>query len=216
MKRSLRLWLVMLSSLMLSWAGVAAAEGGKDATARLAEKLATYRTFQADFIQVVVDGGGDKVQETRGSLKAKRPGLFYWKSEQPFAQTIAADGKNVEVYDPDLEQVTVKPMDSQMSSTPALLLSGEVSNLAEAYNVTEKVSDKGYDEYVLEPKNSDSLFVSLRLRFRDGSLSDMRLRDSLGQISILSFQDVKVNEAVADSVFKLEYPDSVDVISSKN
>ncbi|MGP4843180.1 outer membrane lipoprotein chaperone LolA [Marinobacter sp. 1Y8] len=216
MKRSLRLWLVMLSSVVLSWAGFAAAESGQDATARLAEKLSTYRTFQADFIQVVVDGGGDKVQETQGSLKAKRPGLFYWKSEHPFAQTIAADGKNVEVYDPDLEQVTVKPMDSQMSSTPALLLSGEVSNLSEAYNVTEKVSDKGYDEYVLEPKSSDSLFVSLRLRFRDGSLSDMRLRDSLGQISILSFQDVKVNEDVADSVFKLEYPDSVDIISSGN
>lgn len=184
------------------------------ATASLAKKLENYKTFQSDFIQVVVDGTGSKVQETRGHLKAKRPGLFFWESKSPFAQTIVADGKQVEVYDPDLEQVTIKPMDEQMTSTPALLLSGQVSHLEEAYTVTRPEDTAGADDYVLEPKNPDSLFLSLRLRFRNDVLTEMRLRDSLDQVSILSFQKVKVNEPVAASAFKLDYPDSVDVITS--
>ncbi|WP_148862658.1 outer membrane lipoprotein chaperone LolA [Marinobacter fonticola] len=191
----------------MSWADTAA-------TQALAEKLKQYRSYQAEFIQVVVDGSGSKVQESRGQLKAKRPGMFFWKSESPFAQIIVADGEKVEVYDPDLEQVTVKPMDEQMTSTPALLLSGQVDHLEEAYRVTRPDGASMGEEFILEPKNPDSLFLSLRLRFRDGVLSEMRLRDSLDQVSVLSFQSVKVNEPVASDVFDIDYPDSVDVITS--
>lgn len=200
--------------LVLSLTLVSAAMAETSATQALAQKLEKYSTYQADFIQIVVDGTGSKVQETRGQLKAKRPGLFFWESETPFAQTIVADGEKVEVYDPDLEQVTIKPMDEQMTSTPALLLSGQVDHLEEAYRVTRPDGAAMGEEFVLEPKNSDSLFLSLRLRFRDGVLTEMRLRDSLDQVSVLSFQDVKVNEPVSSDVFTMEYPDSVDVITS--
>ncbi|TBW54757.1 outer membrane lipoprotein chaperone LolA [Marinobacter halodurans] len=198
---------VLLISTSPAWADAQAAKA-------LAGKLEKYRTYQADFIQVVVDGTGSKVQETRGNLKAKRPGLFFWESKSPFSQTIVADGKKVEVYDPDLEQVTIKPMEKQMSSTPALLLSGQVDNLEEAYDVSRDEETAGADDFILKPRSQDSLFLSLRLRFRDDVLTEMRLRDSLDQISVLSFQDVKVNQPVDNSVFHLDYPDSVDVIKS--
>jgi outer membrane lipoprotein carrier protein len=184
----------------------------QEAARQLAKRLKTYETFQANFIQIVVDGSGSRVQETRGVIKAKRPGLFYWESESPLAQIIVSDGEQVEVYDPDLEQVTVKPMNNQLSSTPALLLSGEVSNLSQAYEVSTREAKGGARDFRLEPKNPDSLFVSLRLRFRDSMLSEMRLRDSLDQISVLSFRDVAVNEPIPDSAFSMDYPEGVDVI----
>ncbi|WP_165855233.1 outer membrane lipoprotein chaperone LolA [Marinobacter sp. JSM 1782161] len=205
--RILAMATVLFALASPTWADSQAAQA-------LAGKLASYRTYQADFIQVVVDGTGTQVQESHGNLKAKRPGLFFWEAETPFAQTIVADGKQVEVYDPDLEQVTVKDMDQQMTSTPALLLSGEVDNLEEAYRVTRPDDTPGVDDYVLEPRNADSLFLSLRLRFRDDVLSEMRLQDSLDQVSILRFENVQVNEPVADAAFTLDYPDSVDVIKS--
>lgn len=216
--------LVAVGILLFPLAGPAAAESNSatdsadssQSNEKIAEKLAkrlkTYKNFQAKFIQVVVDGSGSNVQETRGTIKAKRPGLFFWESESPLAQTIVADGKKVEVYDPDLEQVTIRKMDNQISSTPALLLSGEVSNLADAYTVTTREAKGDAQDFTLEPKNPDSLFVSLRLRFRDGDLTEMRLRDSLDQISILSFRDIEVNGSIPDSAFRMEYPDDVDVI----
>jgi outer membrane lipoprotein carrier protein len=56
------------------------------------------------------------------------------------------------------------------------------------------------------------LFVSLRLTFSGGELQEMRMQDSLGQLSVLSFQDIRVNGTVSDTDFSLEYPDTVDVI----
>lgn len=47
-----------------------------------------------------------------------------------------SDGETVEVYDPDLEQVTIHNLDDRVQSTPALLLSGEVDNLEETYKVS--------------------------------------------------------------------------------
>ncbi len=212
-------WLLAVCAVTVSVTAMAATTSGTNGekpAARLAAILKDYRTYQADFIQIVVDARGGKVQESRGHLKAKRPGLFYWESAKPISQFIAADGKTVKVYDPDLEQVTIQPMDKQMASTPALLLSGQVDNLAQTYDVSVEKQGPDTTEFTLVPKNPDSLFVSLRLTFFKGELQEMRLHDSLDQRSILSFDHVIVNKPVENSAFDLKYPDDVDVIQGAN
>ena len=186
-------------------------EAGADVD-ELASLLKSYESYQADFIQIVVNENGNKVQETRGTLKAKRPGLFYWETSAPLSQFIVSDGETVEVYDPDLEQVTIHNLDDRVQSTPALLLSGEVDNLEETYKVSGRQIGDNTREFTLEPRSPDSLFTSLRLTFFKGELQEMRMQDSLGQLSVLSFQDIRVNGAVPDTAFSLEYPDTVDVI----
>jgi len=178
----------------------------------LASLLESYESYQADFIQIVVNGNGNKVQETRGSLKAKRPGLFYWETSAPLSQFIVSNGDTVEVYDPDLEQVTIHNLDDRVQSTPALLLSGEVDNLEETYRVSGRQIGDHTREFTLEPRSPDSLFISLRLTFFKGELQEMRMQDSLSQISILSFDRIRLNEPVEASAFTLEYPEGVDII----
>ena len=206
-----RVCLALVTTAFLMAAGQAHSEN-REAAEELSGLLTDYRTYQADFIQILVNEGGDKVQETTGSLKAKRPGLFYWEQDPPLSQFIVSNGEKVTVYDPDLEQVTIHSLDDRIATTPALLLSGEVDHLAETYDVTRQAADGQQQVFVLEPKSQDSLFISLQLRFTDGVLNEMRLNDSLSQLSILSFDDVQLNESVPDSAFVLEYPDSVDVI----
>lgn len=193
--------------------GVATAKAEENAAAeQLAAELEGYTTYQADFIQIVVDGSGSEIQESRGSLKAKRPGLFYWETERPMAQFIASNDEKVEVYDPDLEQVTIHALDQQVANTPAMLLSGEVDNLSENYDVSVRAISENANTYTLVPTSQDSLFVSLDMTFYDGKLEEMRLEDSLGQRSILSFNNIVLNDEIANSEFVLEYPDDVDVI----
>src|SRR5690554_514431 len=190
---------------------------GKDGSAtELASLLKSYETYQADFIQIVVSENGNNVQETRGLLKAKRPGLFYWETRAPLSQLVVSDGKSVEVYDPDLEQVTIHSLDDRVQNAPALLLSGEVDNLEETYRVSGRQISEDTREFTLEPKNEDSLFVSLRLTFFNNELQEMRMQDSLSQLSVLSFDHIRLNETVERSVFKLEYPEGVDVIRDDN
>jgi outer membrane lipoprotein carrier protein len=204
-----------LFAMMLTTAATAAvsdATAKKDAATQLAGLLRGYQTYQADFIQIVVGNGGERIQESRGSMKAQRPGLFYWESKAPMAQHIVSNGDEVSVYDPDLEQVTVHKLDSDMQATPALLLSGEVDNLAQTYDVSTRRVGDNIREFTLTPKNPDSLFVALRMSFFDGQLQEMRMEDSLAQISILSFDDIVLNGDIPASVFKPDYPAGVDII----
>lgn len=200
--------LVFSSSLM--------AEDSKKSVSDLAELLQSYETYQADFIQIVVNEDGTKVQETRGALKAKRPGLFYWETDAPLSQFIVSNGHTVEVYDPDLEQVTVHSLDGRVQTTPALLLSGEVDNLEDTYRVSDRQVSDDTREFTLEPKSEDSLFVSLQLTFFKNELQEMRMQDSLSQLSVLSFDHIQLNAAVDKSAFTLEYPEGVDVIRDAN
>ena len=186
--------------------------GSRDAANRLASVLQSYESYQADFIQIVVNENGNQVQETRGELKAKRPGLFYWETSAPMSQFIVSNGETVEVYDPDLEQVTIHDLDERVQTTPALLLSGEVDNLEETYRVSLKSIGDNTREYTLEPRNADSLFVSLRLTFFKDELQEMRMQDSLSQLSVLSFDNIRLNENVDNGAFSLDYPEGVDII----
>lgn len=207
---SLKPVLAVVVSLLFSSSLMAASKD--NAAAELAGVLTSYETYQADFIQIVVNDRGSKVQETRGSLKAKRPGLFYWETHAPMSQFIVSDGNNVEVYDPDLEQVTVHNLDDRIQTTPALLLSGEVGNLEETYRVSGRQLSDDTREFTLEPKSEDSLFVSLRLTFFKDELQEMRMQDSLSQLSVLSFDHIQLNDAIGESAFTIEYPEDVDVI----
>lgn len=204
-------WVPFVLAALLPFAAQAQSASEQDAE-ELASTLRNYQSYQADFIQIVVGDDGGRVQESRGSLKAKRPGLFYWETRQPHSQFIVSNGETVEVYDPDLEQVTIHNLDEQIQTTPALLLSGEVGNLNETYKVSGNHKGEHTREFKLEPRDADSLFVSLRLTFYKGELQEMRMEDSLSQISVLSFDDIQLNKAIEDSAFSLDYPDTVDVI----
>ena len=198
-----------LAALLMTTSLASADEGAAD---RLADALSRYSTFQAAFTQVVADEQGRVMQETTGNLKARRPGLFYWETDPPANQFIVSDGETVELYDPDLEQVTIQKLDEQVSITPALLLSGETEGLAETYDITEQRYGENTREYTLLPRSEDSLFISLTLTFYDGELQAMRLEDSLAQRTELEFGNVRINEQVPDAAFELDYPESVDVI----
>ncbi|WP_379944465.1 outer membrane lipoprotein chaperone LolA [Marinobacter sp. LM1] len=211
----IRMFSGILLVLAATWSGVSqadSAQASRGAAEQLTSILKSYETYQADFIQIVVNENGSQVQETRGSLKAKRPGLFYWETGAPLSQFIVSDGDKVEVYDPDLEQVTIHSLDERVQTTPALLLSGEVENLDESYEVSVRDLGESTREFTLVPRSQDSLFTSLRLSFYDGELQEMRMRDSLSQMSILSFDHIELNQALDSSVFRLDYPEGVDVI----
>jgi outer membrane lipoprotein carrier protein len=200
---------LIMAAFIVSPATASEESAGAD---ELASLLKGYESYQADFIQIVVNENGNKVQETRGSLKAKRPGLFYWETSAPLSQFIVSNGETVEVYDPDLEQVTIHNLDDRVQSTPALLLSGEVDNLEETYSVSGRQIGDNTREFILEPRSPDSLFTSLRLTFFKGELQEMRMQDSLAQLSVLSFDRIRLNEPVEAGAFTLDYPEGVDII----
>ena len=179
--------------------------------ARLTQLLEKSQTISARFSQLTLDASGTSLQETQGQMSVKRPGLFYWHTDAPQEQVVVSDGKMVTLWDPDLEQATVKKLDARLNQTPALLLSGDVSKISESFDITSKEQGNVMD-FTLKPRTKDTLFDSLRVSFRGGLINDMQLIDSVGQRTNILFNGVKANEAIPASQFQFKIPEGADVI----
>ncbi|MES2821843.1 MAG: outer membrane lipoprotein chaperone LolA [Pseudomonadota bacterium] len=201
---------LLLSLLSVTGLGVQADEE-EVAVTRLAPLLNQAQTLTARFSQLTLDGSGTQLQETSGELVLKRPGLFRWHTDEPQQQLLVSNGEKVWLYDPDLEQVTIQTLDQRLTHTPALLLSGDVSQIRENFAITFKEGGDVVD-FILKPKGKDSLFDSLRLSFRNGVLNDMQLIDGIGQRTNILFLGVKMNEALDSKQFTFEIPEGTDVI----
>ncbi|MFI7858924.1 MULTISPECIES: outer membrane lipoprotein chaperone LolA [Pseudomonas] len=204
--RAIRMLLV--SALTL---GSVTAYAGEQDVQRLTQLLEKSQTIEANFSQLTLDAGGTSLQETTGKMVVQRPGLFYWHTNAPQEQLVVSDGKNVTLWDPDLEQATVKKLDQRLNQTPALLLSGDVSKISQSFDITSKQQGEVMD-FTLKPKTKDTLFDSLRVSFRKGLINDMQLVDGVGQRTNILFNGVKANQAVPANQFRFDIPKGADVI----
>lgn len=182
-----------------------------DAAERLTERLDPMESYQATFEQQILDGGGDRLQSARGEMWLSRPGMLRWEVEAPYSQTVVSDGDDVYMYDPDLEQVTVQAMDDRVSHTPALLLSGRVSDLTESYEVFYE-QDGGNDVFTLVPISADTLFEELNMVFDSETLTELWMMDSTGQRTAITFSNITLNGNIARSMFDFDIPEGTDVI----
>lgn len=186
-----------------------------DATGELLQRLAALNTMSADFSQLTLDANGAYMQETDGKMSVARGNRFYWKVVNPDEQLIVANGKTVWVYDPGLEQVVIKPLETQLTDTPALLFSGNLEQIKEAFTVSLLDQDAHRARFLLEPQNTQALFNRLEITFLQQQPASMRLEDSLGQKTLIDFSQVKVNPVLSDALFEFVPPDDVDVIEQQ-
>lgn len=200
--------MLLVSALALASVSATADDHAVKSLTQLLEKS---QTLTGRFSQLTLDGGGTQLQETSGEMALQRPGLFNWHTDAPQEQLMVSDGKKVSLWDPDLEQVTIKTLDQRLTQTPALLLSGDVSKISQSFDITSKEAGDVVD-FILKPKTKDTLFDSLRLSFRRGLINDMQLIDGVGQRTNILFMAVRANEPVPASKFTFVIPKGADVI----
>lgn len=182
-----------------------------DAGGDLGLRLKAIKTLQADFTQTSQLAGGRKSETVMGSLAAQKPGLFRWQVQQPYQQLIVSDGKDVRVHDPDLQQMTIKPLGQEWGQTPALLFSGDVRALEKQFAISRKAVGP-LTEFVLTPKAKDAVFASVSLQFKGAAPFAMNLQDSMGQKTHIEFSKTRLNGAIAAGQFRFTPPAGTDII----
>lgn len=190
------------------------AAGVADGKERAEQFLQGLEGLQAQFTQRLTDRSGQVTDESSGTLAIKRPNRFRWDYRDPHEQVIVADGTRVWVYDSDLEQVTVRKLDVALSSTPAMLLSGDGA-LTDNFNITDASDRDGVLWVRMEPKRNDTDFRSVRLGFagnKSQELKFMELADKLGQTTLLEFSKFERNPKLDPSRFVFKVPAGADVI----
>ena len=198
---------IVLAALLFSTAALA------DGVSSLKEFYHSTNSMRAKFHQVVKDQEGKLVQEVDGTMQLQRPNKFRWDYKKPYEQEIISDGKDVFLYDIDLEQVTIRALSQALGTSPAALLAGgaEVEKGFELQNI--KRAD-GLDWVQAKPQNDDSGFDRILLAFKGQHLTKMEMYDSFKNVTMIDFTAVERNPSLSLSSFLFTTPEGVDVVGN--
>jgi outer membrane lipoprotein carrier protein len=222
----------------MRWPLLACLAGGLMASAGAAhaDAVATLRSFvkdvqsgRANFTQVVTSPDGKKTRKSTGTLEFQRPNKFRFAYAGPTEQLIVGDGKQVWLYDTDLNQVTVRPMSEAIGASPAALLAGgsldkdfTLSNVAVTASSpsaasatpvpTQATSSLEWVEAL--PRHKEGQFQSVRVGFSrsNGQLAALEILDSFGQRSRLDFAQFEPKVALPATRFQFTPPAGADVL----
>lgn len=185
----------------------------QNAGQQLSQLLSRFQSMQANFTQTSYDNSGRQLQKSTGTMALVRPGKFRWNIVTPSQQIIIADGKNIWVYDADLQQASKQVMDASQNTNPASLLSGSITDLQQRFVISPLDKKDGAQWFELKPIAKEDMFQWIQLRFQNGALTEMILSDNLGQQSIVDFSQVKTNISLDSSLFQFKPPKGTDVFS---
>lgn len=183
----------------------------QSAVESLDRQLSSTHIFQANFIQATNSAQfGNQI--TAGEMTLERPGKFRWQINKPDQQLLISDGKKLWIYDKDLEQVIVQPVNERLDETPALLLAGKVDSIQQFFTVAKVTDKQGMDWYELKAKDQEGLVSKVMLHFENNTIKEMQIFDNLGQRTDISFSNIKTNIRLADDYFTFVPPKGVEVI----
>lgn len=187
----------------------AAADSRPSDAAQLAARLQGMGRFAATFTQAIAGSRGQVLEESTGYVLLDRP-KFKWVVDDPYPQVIVTEGDMLKVYDPDLEQLTIRPLESALKDTPISLLTRDSVDLSRDFLVL-KVPEEAAETYVVSPVGDDTLFAEIRLAFSAAGLSSLGILDHLGQYTEIRFR-ADPNRVIQSADFELEVPPDTDVI----
>ena len=107
------------------------------ARARLDAFAQGLHAISGNFTQTLTTADGQPGQTSSGTLVLQAPRQFRWDTLTPYKQTIVADGSRVWLYDPELEQVTVRKQDTEEAHSPLTVLT-DLKQMDKDFNVTEQ------------------------------------------------------------------------------
>ncbi len=185
-----------------------------DAPAQLHQFIAKVSSATGSFTQqtMVRDGRGKPAQS--GQFSFQRPGKFKWAVKKPYEQLVVSDGATVYQYDPDLAQVTERPVDKSIGSSPAAVLFGSGA-LEDSFNVSALPDNDGLQWLRAKPRSADAGFSYVDIGFRNDLPARLVLLDSFGQTTRIDLDGIKANPPLPAGEFKFVPPKGVDVVKMK-
>ena len=176
--------------------------------------VAGTKSARGEFTQRMVkeEGGKMRVSSTaNGVFLFARPGKFIWTYQKPYEQILQADGEKLFIYDKDLNQVTIKILGNAIGTSPAAILFGS-NDLEKNFTLSEGGLREGIEWLQAIPKAKDTSFEKIGIGLKDGVPVAMELRDSFGQISLLSFTKFERNPSLPANQFHFTLPKGADVL----
>jgi NAD+ synthase (glutamine-hydrolysing)/outer membrane lipoprotein carrier protein len=170
------------------------------------------KTLSADFTQTYPQANEKKT--AHGKVFLQKPGKFRWEYNKPYEQLIVGDGQKIWVYEPDLQQVSVKAQDDALGKTPASILSGGI-NIREDFTVGETRHMAGLEWITLIPKQADATFKKINFGLAESRIKKMALTDQFDAETEFTFDALHINPTLDPGLFVFSAGANVDVIGDR-
>ena len=210
---------MMKKLLIASALSLAAVGAWADGLQDLEKFLREVSSGKSNFTQVVTSPKRStetvaRSKTSTGTFEFLRPNRFRFEYTKPFEQTIVADGQTLWLFDVDLNQVTARGQKEVLGSTPAALIAAgtDIKALSEAFELKPGAAKDGLEWLEAKPKDRNGQLQMVRVGFKQGQLSVLDIEDSLGQRSVLTFNNWQANAALKADNFKFQPPAGASVM----
>jgi outer membrane lipoprotein carrier protein len=197
--------------LLLSLLAVASPGAAANGLGQLKAFLDGAKSGRATFRQSVVAKDAREPQQSSGAFTFQRPGRFRWSYEKPYEQLIVGDGAKLWIYDRDLNQVIVRRQDATIGASPAALLAGD-NALERNFELADAGASDGLEFVEARPRAAEAGIERVRIGFRDNLPRTMELRDTLGNVTTLTFDAFERNVKLDPAQFAFAPPKGADVV----
>ncbi len=167
--------------------------------------------LRGDFSQTVYDSHGNVTGTSHGTLALEAPRLFRWQVAGPYKQLIVADGKKVWVYEPDLQQVTVRDQGAQEAHSPLTVLT-DLSQLDSEFTATDAGNRDGLEWLRLVSRGKDPQFDYAEIGFDAIGPRRMLFQDTVGNRTEIAFSGWQRNPELPPGTFTFVPPKGTDVV----
>ena len=211
---------VLLSSSLVFADGESGAE-------QLRQFVRNSKTAEGEFVQQQLrapkanepqDKGLKVVRQTQGRFVFQRPGRFIWDTQKPYEQKLIADGKQLILWDKDLNQATFRPAGQALAATPAAILFGETS-LDQHFDLVEGEDRLGMKWVALVPKKNpnakngnDLPYTKISVGMVNGLPKALELIDGLGSVVLVTLDKIQLNLNLPANRFTFVPPAGAEVL----
>lgn len=170
------------------------------------------QTFEADFVQTQPDETLFTQNTSIGHFQLHRPGKLTWEYVDPEPQRIVVDGKNLWVYDTDLDQVTVRPIEDVKAELPLSWLLYQ-EPIEKKFTIIESGNKQGTQWFNLTPKQA-TYFQSIDVAMRDGEMTEVWMYQGPENITKVKFQNIQSNRVIPINNFRFNLPEGADLVGT--
>lgn len=181
------------------------------ARARLDAFANGLHSLRGNFSQTVYDAHGNITGSSHGTLALQAPRLFRWQVTDPYQQLIVADGKKVWVYEPDLQQVTVRDQGAEEAHSPLTVLT-DLSQLDTEFKAADAGTREGLEWLRLVSRSKNPQFEYADIGFDASGPRRMIFKDTLGNRTEIAFSGWERNPGLPSSTFTFVPPKGTDVV----
>ena len=216
--------ILIIASILFSGVSLAQSESGAE---QLRQFVRNSKTAEGDFLQQQLrapkaneaqDKGLKVVRQTQGHFVFQRPGRFIWDTQKPYEQKLIADGKQLIMWDKDLNQATFRPAGQALASTPAAILFGETS-LDQHFDLVEGEERLGMKWVALTPKKdpnatskNDLPYTKISIGMTNGLPKALELTDGLGSVVLVTLEKIQLNVNLPAKRFNFNPPAGAEVL----